>query len=114
MNAARTPYKLGIDVLTPYPSGKGGQLLLDNDKALADLIEGLQGQVLPIGGSDGQLLRRTGSGYQWDSSFTAFDLTVSNSVNFPDNSIPDTALSAQMRAARDAAGQHPGLGLLTE
>lgn len=36
----RETYKLGIDVLNPAPSGTGGDLIQDNFKTIADLIDG--------------------------------------------------------------------------
>ena len=38
--ATRQEYKLGIDVISPAPSGTGGDLIQDNFKTIADLIEG--------------------------------------------------------------------------
>ena len=38
--ATRQEYKIGIDVISPDPSGTGGDLIQDNFKTIADLIEG--------------------------------------------------------------------------
>ncbi len=38
--ATREEYKLGIDVVNPAPSGTGGDLIQDNFKTIADLIDG--------------------------------------------------------------------------
>jgi collagen type VII alpha len=40
--STRVTYKLGIDEISPAPSGTGGDLIIDNFKTVADLIEDLQ------------------------------------------------------------------------
>lgn len=40
--STRVTYKLGIDEISPAPSGTGGDLIIDNFKTVADLIENLQ------------------------------------------------------------------------
>ena len=46
MPASREAYKLGVDVVDPAPSGAGGDLIQDNIKRLADLIEDLLSQQI--------------------------------------------------------------------
>lgn len=109
MPTERVPYKLGIDEISPAATGEGGDLLLDNDKQLADLIEDLQAEIegLPVvdesqfallgGRSGGQTLtggtasgedltlRSTSNGTTGDivvgSSFTVNEATGNVSAN---------------------------------
>lgn len=99
--ASEIEYKLGVYETSPAPTQTGGQLLINNDKTLADLAEDLQTQIDDINVS--QYLPLTGGTLSGNLALGNNSITGVNSLSTTSLTLNGTNITTTLSTKMDKA-----------